>query len=170
MILRYVQFWFFRKELGTSFTAHIVYDFSKKICGSYSINWFSFIVRLHLLLEILGNVCIMITSYLTYEVINFQIKLSFLIKPFIYMTKMSGQKSLWTKFHKQRDLFGVYKKLCSFSLAGDSVVRNYLRPESAPLSLKARKHLLPKVPSLCSSISKFDLYCSIRSRQLHVQS
>ena len=93
---------------------NIVYDFSKKICGSYSINWFSLIVRLHLLLEILGNVCIMITSYLAYEVINFQIKLSFLIKPFIYMTKMSGQKSLWTKFHKQRDLFGVYKKLCSF--------------------------------------------------------
>ena len=37
--------------------------------------------------EILGNVCIVIIFSPVYDVINSEINLSFLIKPFFYMTK-----------------------------------------------------------------------------------
>ena len=47
--------------LGINSPAHFVYDFSTKmILMLYSVNWPSFIVWLHLVLEILGNICIAI--------------------------------------------------------------------------------------------------------------
>ena len=58
----------------------------------YSINWPSFIVWLPLLLEIFGNMCIAIVCWPGFDVINFKTNLTFLIKPFLYMTKMSRQK------------------------------------------------------------------------------
>ena len=55
----------------------------------YSINWPYFIDWLRLLFEMLGNMRIVICFPFN-DIINFEIKLSFLIKPFSYMTKMSG--------------------------------------------------------------------------------
>ena len=56
-----LNFVFLDKSLGIISPAHFVYDFSTKMfIMVYSINWSNFIVCLHLLLEILGNMCIAI--------------------------------------------------------------------------------------------------------------
>ena len=47
--------------------------------------------RLPLLFEILGNICIAAVCEPGQDVINFEINLTFLIKPFFYMTKKSKQ-------------------------------------------------------------------------------
>ena len=74
----------------------------------HSISWPNFPVWLPLLLEILSNMCILIICFTVYDAINFEFKFSFLIKPFPYMTKMSGQKFtsweqkvllIWNKKH-----------------------------------------------------------------------
>ena len=58
----------------------------------YSINRPNFIVWLHLLLEILGKMNTAIVCFPGYDVINFEIKLIFQIKPFFYMNKKLRQK------------------------------------------------------------------------------
>ena len=50
-------------------------------------NWPNFIVWLHLLLEILNNMCIVIICGSDYDVRNFEINLSCFIKPFFFITK-----------------------------------------------------------------------------------
>ena len=58
----------------------------------YSINWPNLTVWLPLLCEIFGK-CIVIICKLSSGVMNFEVKLIFLIKPFsLYMTKKSWQK------------------------------------------------------------------------------
>ena len=49
-------------------------------------------VWLPLLVKTLGNMCITTACYPGFDVINFEIKLIFLINSFIYMTKKSRQK------------------------------------------------------------------------------
>ena len=84
---------FFKKGLGIISPPHFVYDFSEKMFPLlYSIKWPNFIVRFPLLLEILGNICIVIICYQVCDVIYFEIDHSFLITRFSYMTKRSGQK------------------------------------------------------------------------------
>ena len=39
-----------------------------------------------------GNICIVIICYPVFDVINFETKVSFLIRPFSHMTKKSAQK------------------------------------------------------------------------------
>ena len=78
------------KRLGIVFPPHIVYDFSREMFVMlYSSNWPNFIVWLALLLEILGDMCIAIIYFSGCDVINFEINLIFLIKPFFYITKNS---------------------------------------------------------------------------------
>ena len=80
-------------EKGLVSRSQFVYDFSGKMfLILYSINWLNFIVRLFLLLETRGNVCIAVVYFPSCNVINFEINLIFLIKPFFYMTKNSRQK------------------------------------------------------------------------------
>ena len=45
------------------------------------------IISLPLLLEMLGNMCIVLVCFPGCDIINFEINLGFLIKPFSYMTK-----------------------------------------------------------------------------------
>ena len=66
----------------------------------YSINWPNFIVWLPVLLEILGNIFIVVICFPVYDVVNFEINLSFLIKPIFYMAKKSGQKFKYLKSEK----------------------------------------------------------------------
>ena len=78
--------------------SHFVYDFSRKILPMlYSINRPSYIVWLSLLLEILGNVCITFICLTICDVMNFEINLCLLIKPF---SKKSGQKVKYLKNEK----------------------------------------------------------------------
>ena len=52
------------------------HGFSRKIFSMlYSTNWLYFIVWLSLLIEILGNMCIVIISFPIYDTINFEIDL-----------------------------------------------------------------------------------------------
>ena len=81
------------KGLGIVSPSHFVYNFSTKMyLVLYSINWPNFIVWLPLRLEILVNICIAIVCYPGSDVLNFKINLIFLIKPFLYVTKISRQK------------------------------------------------------------------------------
>ena len=87
------NFNFLLKCLGLASGANFMYDFSKKIFSIFhSIDWPNSIALLPLLLEILDNKVIVIIRSLVCDVINFEIKLSFLIKLFFNITKKSGQK------------------------------------------------------------------------------
>ena len=66
----------------------------------YSINLPYFIFWLPVLLEILDNICYVIIYCPFCDVINKKIELSFLIKPFFFITKMSGQKRKYVKNKK----------------------------------------------------------------------
>ena len=52
----------------------------------------NFIAGLPLLLKISGNMCIVMICSSVFDLINFEINLSFPIKPFYYMTKKIGKK------------------------------------------------------------------------------
>ena len=74
---------FLWKGLVLASASHFVYDFSRKIfLVLYSIDGPNFIFWLPLLLEILDNICIIIICCPVCDVINFEINLSFPIKPF----------------------------------------------------------------------------------------
>ena len=66
-----LNFDFLRKDLGIFSPPHFVYNFSKRMfLMLYSINLPHFIVRLHLLLEILGNMCIVIACFPSCDLIT----------------------------------------------------------------------------------------------------
>ena len=91
----------FIKRSGTSVsTTYCVWFFKKNISHVIFFNGRNFIVWLPLLLEIFGNMCIVIIWYPVCDIINFEIKHSFLIKPFFYITKNSGQKCKYLKNKK----------------------------------------------------------------------
>ena len=80
---------------------YFLHDYWRKIfLMLYSINWANFIVWLHLRLQILGNMCIVIISCPVCDVINFEIKLNFLIKSFSYIAKKSGWKLIFLENKK----------------------------------------------------------------------
>ena len=88
-----LKFDYLDKGLGIVSPAHFVYDFlTKMFFMLYSTNWPNFIAYLLLLFEILGNICIAIVYYPSCDVMNFEINIVFLIKPFCLMIKKSRQK------------------------------------------------------------------------------
>ena len=90
-----LNFYFLEKGVRLVSPPQSEYDFWRKIfLMLYSINWLNFIVSLPLLLEILGNMCIVIIYFPVYDVMNFEKNLRFLIKQFFYMTKKSQDKNL----------------------------------------------------------------------------
>ena len=93
MIQKYAQIWFVIKRSGNSFSTKFYGWLFKRISHHIfdSINSPNFIVWFPSLLEILGNICIAVICYPVCDVRTFEIKLSFLIKPFFYVTKTSGQ-------------------------------------------------------------------------------
>ena len=93
-----LKFYILSRRLGLASPPHFVYDFWRKMLFMlYSINWPNSVAWLPLLLEILGNMCIVIICYPVCGVINFEINLSFLITPFLYITKKAGQKRKYLK-------------------------------------------------------------------------
>ena len=88
-----LNFDFSQKGLELVSPSHFMYDFSRKIfLMLHSINWPNFIAWLPSLLEIFGSMCVAIVCFPGCEVINFEITLIFLIKPFFYLAKKSRQK------------------------------------------------------------------------------
>ena len=104
------RLFFFKGGLGLVFLSNFLHDFWRKIFLTlYAIKWLNLIAWLPLLLEILGNMCIIITCSPVCHVKKFEIKSSFLIKPFSYMIKTSGQRKellKWSKNHFSKFLKG----------------------------------------------------------------
>ena len=92
LIQRYVQFSFFRKRSGNSFSTMFCVWFFKKNVSHVIINWLNFINRSSLIYEILGNMYIAVVCFPRCDVTNFDINPAFLIKPFLYMSKKLRQK------------------------------------------------------------------------------
>ena len=112
-----LDFWFFKKEFGTSLsTTFCGWLYKKKMC--YILYWSNFILWLPLLLEISGNICLVFVYYPVCDVVNFEINLSFFVKLFSYMTK---------KKKKSQEAFSIILK-------GLSVAKSCPRPESATLT------------------------------------
>ena len=108
------NFDFLEKGLGVVSRPHFVYDFSRKMCPMlHTFNLPNFIIWMPLLLEILGSMCIVIVCLPDCDVINFEINLIFLIKPFFYMTKKSRQNL--NILRKKRAFFSSFWK--GFQLA-----------------------------------------------------
>ena len=83
-----LNFDFLEKGMGIVSPPNFVYDFPKEIfLMLYFINWPIFIVWLPLHIEILGNMCIAIVCFPGCDIMNFEINLIFLMKPFFYMTE-----------------------------------------------------------------------------------
>ena len=93
------MFNFLEKGLAIVFPPHFVHDFSRKILIIlYSTTWPHSIVWLSSLLEILGNMCIVIIiCFPVYDAIQLEINLNFLIKQFFQITKKLGQKFKYLK-------------------------------------------------------------------------
>ena len=79
--------------------------------------------------------CIVIVCYPVCDIMHFEIYLSFFIKPFFNTAKSSEQKLKYLK--NEKVIYGE-KKSFFVILKGLSVVRNCLRPESAPLTTLSR--------------------------------
>ena len=86
------NFVFLEKDLGVAST-NFVHKCLRKICLMlYSLNWPNFTVWLPLLLQMLGNMWITVICCPVCDVRSFEINHGFLIKPSVYITKMSDQK------------------------------------------------------------------------------
>ena len=91
MLLPYVKL-FLKIKRGLKLVSlpYFLHEFWRKIfLTRYFDNWLNFIAWLSFLLEILGNMCIVIICCPVCEVINVEVNHSFLIKPFSYITKKS---------------------------------------------------------------------------------
>ena len=110
---------------------HFEHDFLRKMfLMLYSIKWPNFIARFSLLLEILYVYWKCFFSGC--DVINFEVNLLILIKPFFYLTKKSRQKFKY--FENEKSLNDGIKSI--FIICKDlSVAKNCLRPENVHLIL-----------------------------------
>ena len=103
---------------------HFLLNFLRKIFLLYCINLPNFIVWLPLLCEILGNMCITIVFKPGCDIINFEVNLIFLIKPFF----LHDRKVLRTERPfkmKQKAFFIIFKglsikQITQFFLDGES--------------------------------------------------
>ena len=88
MLWRYIKLFLKKRDLELVSLPNFVHAFWRKIFFLLSsVNWPNVIAWLHLPLEILGHMCIGITLLPVCDVTNFEINLSFLIKPFLCKTK-----------------------------------------------------------------------------------
>ena len=88
---------FFKKKRGLELVSlpDFLHDLWRKtLFLLYSINWPNFIVWLLLLREVLGNMGIVTDNYAGYYILNFEIKIIFLIKPFFLHKQKSRDKTL----------------------------------------------------------------------------
>ena len=93
---------FLKKGLGLVSPPHLAYDFLRKIfLILYPITRSNFVVWLPLLLEILGNMCIAIICFPIYDVMNFEINLSFLIKSIFHTTVKVSTKNRISQEEKE---------------------------------------------------------------------
>ena len=115
-------------------------DFSRKIFLTlYSINWSNFIVRLPLLFEILGSVYILIICFSVSDVINFKIKLGFLINSFFFYDLKSQDKNLNTLITKREFSYDMVKHELRITVYELRVTNYKLQVESLKARVKIQK-------------------------------
>ena len=91
-------FIFFKKGPGTSFTTTFCARFLKKNVSHVMLYYVAkFLCLIAFTSSDIGNMCIVIVCYYIYAVINFEICLSFLVKPFSYLTENLEQKFKYLK-------------------------------------------------------------------------
>ena len=116
-------FWKIKKGLQLVFLPHFPHNFWRKLfLLLYSINWPYFIVWLPLLCEILDNMPIAIVCKPGCDVMNFEVDLIFLVKPFflhdqkvVTKTKISWERKELLRFKKH---FSIKQKT-QFFLEGE---------------------------------------------------
>ena len=110
------NFDFIEKGLGIASVPDFMYNFFKKMfLMLYSVNWPNFIAWLTLLFKILVNMCIAFVCQPGCVVIDFEVNLIFLIKPFSYITKMPIQKFKYLENKKSfkgeiKNIFHLFKR------------------------------------------------------------
>ena len=105
-----LNFRFSEKGLGLVSPPHFVYGFTKKMFFMlYSLHWPNFIAWVPLFLKIFGNTCITIICLPGCDVINVEINLIFLIKPFCYKTEKSRQKLKYLE--NEKSFWGEIKSI-----------------------------------------------------------
>ena len=119
-------------ELFLRYILYMIFQKKNFFFMLYSLNWPNFIAWLSLFLNIFGTICVTVVCLPGCDVINFQIILIFLIKPFCYKTKKSKEK---LKYLENEKSYSGEKKAFFIIFKGLSVVKNFLRPESASLKL-----------------------------------
>ena len=92
-----LKFGFSKEGLGLVSPPHFVHDSSTKIFLVIFYSWHNFILWLALHLKISGKLCIVIGCYLACDIINVEIYLSFLIKPFSCLPENSEEKLKYLK-------------------------------------------------------------------------
>ena len=109
--------------MGLTPPPHFAYDFSRKIFFMlYPVIWTNFTIWLVLTIEKLGKVTIVIICIPICDVIDFEINISFLVKPFFTWPKKSGQLLIWNKKHFPSFLKGfLLKQIKATFLKGESL-------------------------------------------------
>ena len=132
MIQRYAKFWLLGKGLELVPLPHFVYDFSKKKNVSHVMLTNHIFLSNSLYFLRSWAICILqLIFFPGCDVINFEINLSFLIKPFSYITKKVTTNIY--KSSEQKSFLGKMKSIFHH-LCRASIFRNCLRPENAPLT------------------------------------
>ena len=98
-----------KRDLELFSLSHFLHNFWRKLfLLLYSINWPNFIAWLSLLCEILGNMFIAIVYKPGCDVMNFEVNLTFLIKPsflhnqkVVTKTKISWERKELLRWHKK---------------------------------------------------------------------
>ena len=89
-----------KKGSETSLSSSFSTWFLKKNISHIIFYWVNSIAWLPFLLEMFGNMCIVIICFPVCNVINFEINLNLFIKLFFYLTKKSRQKCNYLKNEK----------------------------------------------------------------------
>ena len=104
-----------KRGLKLASLSHFLHDFWRKLF----LTLFYLLTKFHCLTAftswVLGNMCIVITCCLVYDVMNFEINHTFLIKPFYCITRKSGQKCKYLKneksfSHEIKNIFSSFLK------------------------------------------------------------
>ena len=108
-----LYFGFLEIGLGLLSWPRLVWYFKKKRLMLYCTNWPGFIVWMSLVYKISKIMSIVIVYYPACEVVNFEIYLSFLVKPFSFMIQKPEQKfkylTKWAFRVKWKSIFHHFK-------------------------------------------------------------
>ena len=121
-----------KKVLELVSLSHFLHDFWRKIFVTlHFIKWPNLIAWLPLLLEILGNMYIIVICCPVCDILSFEINHSFLIKLFFYITKSQDKN---VNISRTKRALNMKWKIFFIVFKGLSIVKNCLKPEIGHLT------------------------------------